>query len=87
MEEFRLDVEQEARSSWSNPCWPSRNIVIRSADPMPTELLCGDEESDKDMRGLADSSSDNDAYVHAQPDELEEIAQVGDAQSAQCSTL
>ena len=52
---------------------------------MPTEIPRDEEESDKDMQGLVDSSIDDDA--HAQPDEREETVQVGDAKSAQFSTL
>ena len=69
----------------SSSCWPNRKVVIGGADPMPTEIPRDEEESDKDMPGLVDSSSDDDAY--ARPDEREETVQVGDAQFAQFSTL
>ena len=54
---------------------------------MPTEIPRDDEDSDKDMQGLFDSSSDDDAYMHSRPDKREKTVQVGDAQSSQFSTL
>ena len=52
----------------SSSCWPSREVVIGGTDPIPTDIPRDDEESDKDMQGLVDSSSDDDD-AHAQPDE------------------
>ena len=43
---------------------------------MPIDIPRDDEESDKDMQGLVDSSSDDDD-AHAQPDEREETVQIG----------
>ena len=62
--------------------WPGRRIVIGGNDPMPAELSCDDGDSDKDLHGLADSSSNNDALPGR-----EGPGPVGDAQLAQCSAL
>ena len=51
---------------------------------MPTEIPRDDEESDTDMQGLVDSSSDDDDDAL---NDRGETVRVGNAQSAQFSTL